>query len=256
METTLFDTHFHLTPETDFPALLEASRAADVGHFLLAGTSREDIPHYAQLARENTGVVYAAGQHPHDSANFTDDDLTLIRSHLAQDAVAVGEIGLDYYYNFSPAENQERVFAQMLELSVEFGKPAQIHCRQAFDRCYALVKTHLTNGQPFIIHSFADGPAEAEKWLELGAFLSFNGMVTFRKGDNIRESLALVPADRLLLETDSPYLAPVPHRGETNSPAFLPEIAKKVAEERGWDLADTIRQTTANALRLLRLSES
>jgi TatD DNase family protein len=251
MENTLFDTHFHLTPETDFPALLAASRAVGVGHFLLAGTSREDIPHYAQLARENEGVVYAAGQHPHDSANFTADDLALIRSCLAQDAVAVGEIGLDYHYNFSPAEDQERVFAQMLELAVEFGKPAQIHCREAFDRCYDLVKTHLTNGQPFIIHSFADGPAEAEKWLELGAYLSFNGMVTFRKADNIRQALPLVPRDRLLIETDSPYLAPIPHRGETNTPAFLPLIAAKIAEERGWDLADTISLTTANASRLL-----
>ncbi len=251
--TGIFDTHLHLAADLDSQAFLDEARAAGVTRFLLAGTDREDIPRYAALAAANPDVCYTAGLHPLDCENTGPEDVALVRRHLLDGAVAVGEIGLDNHYAAETAAEQERVFAAMLGLAAETGLPVQIHCREAFDRCHAMVRECLPAGHRIIIHSFTDGVAEARQWLDLGAYLGYNGMVTFRKADNIRETLAFVPLDRLLVETDSPYLAPVPYRGHPNTPAYLPAVVERIAAERQRAPEEIIALTRENGERVFGL---
>ena len=252
---TLFDTHLHLSPEIAAAPFFAAARSRGVGLFLVAGTSSQDGDFVSSLADPEAGIYMATGVHPHSAAEFQMQDLPRFRDWLAlPGAVAVGEIGLDFHYDHSPRLQQERVFATFLELAAELGKAAVIHCREAFAACHKLVKDYFPREIPFVVHSFTGSVPEAEKWLDLGAYLSFNGMVTFKKADNIRTALAAVPLERLLLETDSPYLAPVPYRGKTNTPAYLPEIADKVAQERQLDREKLAELTTNNACRLFSIT--
>jgi TatD DNase family protein len=243
-----FDTHLHLDA-TDVPrALLEPARQVGVGYFLVAGTDAEDSRRAIAVARAEPGVVASVGVHPHAAGQA--GNLAEFRELLAApQAVAVGEIGLDYYYDHSPRADQRRVFAAFLELAGEFKRPVIVHCRDAFDDCLPMLAAAATAGLRVLIHSFTGTPAQAEQALGFGALLSFNGMVTFPKADNIRAALAVVPTDRLLLETDSPYLAPVPQRGKRNVPAYLVAVGERVATEKHLSTTDLARLTTGNALR-------
>ncbi len=245
---TFFDTHLHLSAEDDPAAVLAQARAVGVAEFLLAGTDLSSSEFGAALALAEPGVYAAAGVHPHQAAEFVSAEMARFRDCLAcPGVVAVGEIGLDYHYDFSPREVQRRVFALFLEVANELHLPAVIHCREAFEDCFELVQGHLRPGSPFLIHSFTGTLEECRRWQDLGAHFSINGMVTFRKADNIRNLLPQIQPERLLLETDSPYLAPMPYRGKKNCPAYLLEIAKRVAEEQGISLAEVAEQTTRNA---------
>ncbi len=249
-----FDTHLHLSAEDDAAAVLTAARTVGVRGFLLAGTSAANGELVTALAAAEQGVYAAVGVHPHEAAQYLPQELEQFRTWLAQPAVvAVGEIGLDYHYEFSPREDQQQVLATFLELALESRRPAVLHCRDAFADCYALVKQHLPVGFPFVVHSFTGTVAECQQWQDLGAYISVNGMVTFNKADNIRAFLPYIRPERLLLETDSPYLAPIPHRGKTNCPAYLPDIAKRVAQELGLELPALAKLTTENAQRFFDL---
>lgn len=253
----LFDTHLHLSADADSASFLAAARGAGVSRFLLAGTSLAGSRAMLSLAGAHCpGVFAAAGVHPHEAAAFQPDELPEFAALLADPlVVAVGEIGLDFHYDFSPRECQGRVFAAFLDLAVRLDKPVVIHCREAFDACHRAVLEIHGGRTPLIIHSFTGTPDEAEQWLAVGAYLSYNGMVTFQRADNIRASLAVVPPDRLLLETDSPYLAPVPFRGKPNCSAYLPYVAARIAQERQTSMEEIARLTTANARRAFRLTE-
>lgn len=250
MSARSFDTHLHLGPEDDAARLLDAARRVGVGHFLVAVGNLDESRRAQALAVTQPGVVAAAGVHPHE-ASACAGDLTPFRELLRMPGVvAVGEIGLDYHYDHSPRDVQRRVFRAFMHVAADEKLPAVIHCREAFADCLAIVRECLIPGQPFEVHSFTGTPEEARLWLDLGGYLGFNGMVTFKKADNIRAALAVVPLDRLLLETDSPYLAPVPHRGQRNEPAYLVEVVKAVAHLRGLSAEATATATTANGLRL------
>ncbi|MFA6930278.1 MAG: TatD family hydrolase [Lentisphaeria bacterium] len=251
-----FDSHLHLAGDIAAEPFFSEARAKGVSRFLVAGTSLEDGNFLCNLANPEAGIYVAVGMHPHAAAQFAVADLPGFRNWLQlPGVVAVGEIGLDFYYDFSPRADQERVFTTFLELAAEVKKPVIIHCREAFAPCFELVSEYYAVGLPFVVHSFTGTVAEAEQWLRLGAYLSFNGMVTFKKADNIRSALAVVPQDRLLLETDSPYLAPVPYRGKTNTPAFLPAVAEKVAQELHMEVDELAALTTANACRLFGIQK-
>jgi len=157
--------------------------------------------------------------------------------------LAVGEIGLDYHYDFSPRETQCEVFRKQLALAREAGKPVVIHTREAWEDTLRLLQETEGGG---IMHCFSGGPAEAEQALRLGFFISFAGVVTFPKALRIQEAARMVPRDRLLIETDAPYLAPVPHRGQRNEPAFVIETARTLAGLRGETLEGIAAVTTAN----------
>ena len=160
---------------------------------------------------------------------------------------------MDTHYTHTTLEQQEECLRGMLSLAVELSLPVVLHCREAFRQCFPIVSEMLPESHPLQVHSFADGPREMEQWLTRNAFFSYNGMVTFKKAENIRETLRMTPLDRLLLETDSPYLTPVPYRGTPNASRNIPLIARRVAEERGLSLEEVAEITTRNARRLFRL---
>jgi TatD DNase family protein len=165
--------------------------------------------------------------------------------------VGLGEIGLDYHYDFSPRETQQSVFTAQLRIAADTGKPIIIHTREAWSDTFALLEEHWTpTGRPGIMHCFTGGPAEAARSLAMGFTISFSGIVTYAKAPEVQEAARITPLDRILLETDSPYLAPLPYRGKRNEPAFVVETAKKIAELKNLTLADVAAATTANFLRL------
>ena len=232
------DSHCHLDDQqfaADRDAPIERARAAGVERMMAIGTGEgpPDLEAGIRLANQYPFIFATVGIHPHEAAKAvpeTFERLAELASHAK--VLAVGEIGLDYHYDFSPRETQRQVFIRQLELADRSRKPIVIHTREAWDDTLAAVREH---GLPFggIMHCFTGGPQEAKQALQLGFHLSFGGMITFPKAQGIREAAALTPADRLLVETDAPYLAPVPHRGKRNEPAFILETVRRMAELRG-----------------------
>jgi len=256
---TLVDSHCHLDDEkfdADRDATIERARTAGVERMMAIGTGNgpPDLEAALRFARRHDFIYATVGVHPHDAAKTTPE--TLVRlAELATDrkVLAIGEIGLDYHYDFSPRDVQRRVFRQQLELAASARKPIVIHTREAWDDTLALAREQ---GLPFggIMHCFTGGPKEAGEALELGFHLSFGGILTFPKADDVREAAARTPEYRLLIETDSPYLAPIPHRGKRNEPAFLVETARRLAEVRATSLENIAAVTTQNFNRLFKLS--
>ena len=254
----LVDSHCHLDDEkfdADREATIARAREAGVERMMAIGTGNgpPDLEAALRLAREYEFIYATVGVHPHDAAKATPETFDRL-ADLAHEpkVLAIGEIGLDYHYDFSPRDTQRRVFAQQLELAAHARKPIVIHTREAWDDTMALIREH---GLPFggIMHCFTGGAKEAGQVLELGFHLSFGGILTFPKADDVRQAAACTPEDRLLIETDSPYLAPVPHRGKRNEPAFLAETARRLAELRGAAPEDIARVTTGNFDRLFHV---
>jgi TatD DNase family protein len=237
MSAALIDTHCHLDSrafDADREACIERALAAGVGRMVAIGTGDgpPDLEAGIRLAERYPFMSATVGVHPHDAAKATEETWAMLAALMAHPkVVAVGEIGLDYHYDFSPPETQRDVFARQLELARKAGLPVVIHTREAWDDTVELIRRHGAVGGVF--HCFSGGPREAETAVELGFHVSFSGIVTFPKAEEIREAARLVPDGRLLIETDAPYLAPVPHRGKRNEPAFLVETARAVAQLRG-----------------------
>jgi len=247
---TMFDTHLHLDPEDDPAALFAAGRAAGVTRFMVCGTTLADSARAQAVAASETGVLAAVGVHPHQAAE-ADGELTPFRELAGQPGVAaIGEIGLDYHYDHSPRAVQQRVFAAMLELAVAVRRPAIVHCREAFADALPLLRDAAGAGLRLVVHSFTGTPDEAAALLGLGAYLGYTGMITFPKAENVRATLRVTPLERILAETDAPWLAPVPHRGQRNQPAFLPLVLAVIAREKGVSVAEADRVTTTNACAL------
>jgi len=251
----LVDSHCHLDDEQfagDRDATIERARAAGVERMMAIGTGGgpPDLEVAIRLAGQYPFIYATVGVHPHDAAKATPETFARL-DELARHpkVLAVGEIGLDYHYDFSPRDIQRSVFAAQLDLAARAGKPIVIHTREAWVDTLAVIReAGLPKGG--IMHCFTGGPKEAEQALELGFHLSFGGILTFPKADNVREAAALTPEDRLLVETDAPYLAPVPHRGKRNEPAFMVETARRLAEVRGGTPDDIGSVTTRNFDRL------
>lgn len=251
------DTHIHLTDrrfEADLDAVLERSRAAGVTAWMTIGTSPFDADAAAALAERVAGVFFAAGMHPHHAADWNDGSAERLRAILSSPrALALGEIGLDYHYDFAPREVQRRVFEAQLGLAIELDRPIVIHCREAFADIASVLRAHRDPRLRGVFHCFSEGRAEAEEAVDLGFCLGLGGVVTFANSGAVREAVRHAPACRLLLETDAPYLAPVPKRGRRNEPSYIPYIAEVVARERGETIDAVAAITTANAQRLLGL---
>ena len=253
----LIDSHCHLDGvrfAADREAVIERARAAGVRLLLAIGTGDgpPDLGVALRLAEDYPFLYATAGVHPHDAAKWTPECIPQLRSLLGhRKVVGLGEIGLDYHYDFSPRETQQSVFSAQLRLAAETGKPIILHTREAWSDTFALLAEHWTpTGRPGIMHCFTGGPAEAQRSLDMGFTISFSGIVTYTKAPEVQEAARITPLDRILVETDSPYLAPLPHRGKRNEPAFVVETAKKIAELKNLSLADVAAATTANFLRL------
>ena len=239
------DTHCHLQYEGLPPDALDRAAEAGVDRVICIGTDAEKSQQAIEVAAAAPpGRVWATvGLHPHDAKDGLDPLLPLLDQ---PGVVGVGECGLDYHYDHSPRDVQRAAFAAQIALARIHDLTLVIHTREAWDDTFALLDTE---GMPdrVVFHCFTGGTDEARAAVQMGAYLSFSGILTFAKSDDIRAAAAWCPLDRILVETDAPYLAPVPHRGKANEPALVAVVGAAVAEVRGVPVEDVARATTANA---------
>lgn len=255
----LFDTHAHLNDEQFAPILddvIQRARSQFVKGIVVVGTNREDSQRAIEIANRYRDVWASVGIQPNQVADAQPDDMATIKA-LADDpsVVAIGETGLDRYWDFSPFDQQREYFARHIELSLETGKPFIVHMRECeqdiLDSLKAFSSSAPLNG---VMHSFTGDLPMAEKCLEFGLHISFAGMVTYKKSDALRKVAASIPMDRLLLETDSPYLSPHPKRGQRpNEPALIVHTAEFIAVEKSIALESIARITTQNARQLFSI---
>lgn len=254
---SLVDSHCHLDDQQ-----FDADRAAVIGRALGAGVEcmlaigsgngPPDLEAGIRLAEAWPQIYATVGVHPHDAAKATAETWPRLRELLAHPKVlALGEIGLDYHYDISPREAQREVFVRQLELAREAGKPIVIHTREAWEDTLGMLREHWGDSScGGIMHCFSGGAEEAEQVLEMGFHLSFTGVITFPKALRVQEAARRAPRDRLLIETDAPYLAPAPYRGKRNEPAWVVHTARQLAELRGESFQQVAQATTANFRRL------
>lgn len=257
----LVDAHCHLlgsdVENTNPEAALERARQAGVSGFVVVGTHLADSAAVLDLARARSDVAASLGVHPHEARTWGPDTeaqlLALLRDPVCR---FVGEAGLDWHYDFSPREVQEAVFRTQIRLARTVGKPLMVHTREAAQATLDLLREEGAGAVRGVIHCFTEDKAFAGAALDLGFYLSFSGIVTFRNAEAIREVAAWAPADRILVETDAPYLAPVPHRGRRNEPAYVVHVADAVARLRGMSPETLAEQTTRNLEELCGWSPS
>ena len=249
----LIDSHCHLEHRA-FPegpdAVLDRARAADVRACVVVGVSGLAAAEAAlEICNRRSDVVITAGGHPHDAAEFGGAIGDLERVFGDDRVVAVGEVGLDFHYDYSPREIQRRVFRESIALARRLRRPLVIHSRAAADETIELLEQEGAREVGGVIHCFSEDRAFAERALDLGFDLSFSGIVTFKNARPIHEVAVWAPRDRILVETDSPYLAPLPLRGKRCEPAYVVHTAQRVADLRGMSLEELAALTTANACR-------
>jgi len=248
------DTHCHLDDESFAGRLLEIlerARAAGVTRFIVPGVGPSCWDKVMAVAAGNDRIFAAPGVHPMRAMQFSEAALVRLEE-LAPDAVAIGEIGLDYSYDV-PREVQQATFRAQLRLAVRLGLPVLIHCRRAFADLLTILGEEKVENAGGVMHAFSGSPEIATECLKLGLCIGVAGPLTFENAVRPLEVVRSVPLERLLLETDAPDLAPVPYRGSPNEPAFLVEIARKVAEIKGVSLEEVARTTTATAHHLFKL---
>jgi TatD DNase family protein len=263
------DSHAHLDgSQFDSDRELVIARAREAGVRGIVAIGNGDGPAHAdcgiRLAEKYDFIYATLGIHPHE-ARLADEAAYQNMERLARHpkVIAWGEIGLDYYYDHSPRDVQKEVFLRQMELAAAAKLPIVIHCRpseandNAWEDCVGLMRSHwAANGLGGILHCFTGNWAQAKSALDMGFMISFAGNVTFPKAQQIRDAAMEVPLDRMLIETDSPYLAPVPHRGKRNEPAFVKETARKLGELRGLTTEDVGEQTSRNFYNFFKLAET
>lgn len=254
----LIDTHCHLTFEPlvdDVHAVIERSREAGVTEWITVGTTLADSRKAIGLAGQHEHVYATAGIHPHDAKEADGQALNTLREIARTDTVvAIGETGLDFHYNFSKQPEQKRVFAAHLDLAREMDLPVIVHSRNAFDETVDILDRHGVGLRGVVFHCYGGSARQAEQLLERGYHISFTGVVTFRNAETARQAAQVVPLDRLMLETDCPYMSPEPMRKQRpNEPALMVHTAGLLAELKGIDLEGLARSTTATARRFFGL---
>lgn len=251
----LVDSHCHLNYGTlvdDLPGVLSRAEGAGVGTMLTISTTLETFPEVLAIAEAHDNICCSVGGHPHHAEEEPDisaADLIALADHPK--VVGIGETGLDYYYDTAPREAQKKNFIAHVEAARETGLPIIVHSRDAEEDTLEILKAGLEQG-PYsgVIHCFTASQGFADAALELGFYISLSGIVTFKNAKDIQETTKTIPEDRLLVETDSPYLAPVPHRGKPCQPAYVADTARFVADLRGMSLEDLTAATTENFFRL------
>lgn len=251
---TLIDSHCHLDfPQFqgDFPGVLARARDSGIVRMVTISTRVRRIEALKEIAEANDNIYFSVGTHPHQAAEETDVSVAELLEHAKHPkCVAIGEAGLDYFYDNAPREDQERGFRIHIEAARQSRLPLVIHARDADDDIAAILREESGKGAfPFIMHCFSSGRRLAETAIDLGGFVSFSGILTFKRSDELRSIAAGLPKDRLLVETDAPYLAPQPWRGKTNEPAYVAETNRILAECHGLEAEKMAAITTENCLR-------
>jgi TatD DNase family protein len=253
----MIDSHCHIDGaefDADREDVLSRARTAGVRAMVAVGTgpSIEQIERAVALAEREPDVWAAVGVHPHDAGKIEESWWPRLEALARRErVVAVGETGLDFYYDSSPREAQQAAFRAQVSLARTVGKPVVCHVRDAHAETMEILRG---TGVPGVIHCFTGGPDEAAAYVAMGLHISFSGIVTFKNADAIRAAVAVVPLDRILVETDAPYLAPVPLRGKRNEPSFLPHTLDVVARAKGVSPAQLAAATVANTSALFRLT--
>jgi TatD DNase family protein len=255
--TTWVDAHCHLQldlADTRFEvaeadAQVERARAAGVEWMVCVGTGLETSRQALDLASRHADVYATVGLHPHDALQLDAEWAGLVALAAAARCVAIGEAGFDLFYEHSPGAEQEVAFRRHIELAKKVDRPLMIHSRDAWDDTFRVLDAEGVPART-IFHCFTGGPDEARAALDRDCYLSFSGIVSFKTADDVRAAAALAPGDRILVETDSPYLAPVPHRGRTNEPALVPIVGAALAAARGAAVEEIAELTRVNASRV------
>jgi TatD DNase family protein len=256
----IVDSHCHLDFEDfreDQQAMLERARSTGIVAMVCVGSGGDlaTAERAVELATKEPDVFAAVGIHPHDAGKILPDFWPALES-LAQAprVVGVGETGLDYFYDHSPRDVQRQVFERFLTLATAVKRPVICHVRDAHEDAIGMLQIGPIPDAGGVIHCFSGNIDHARRYLDMGLYLSFSGVLTFKKADELREVAAYAPADRVLIETDAPYLAPIPHRGHRNEPAFVVKTLEALAQVRGIPLGRAAEATTANAFRLFGLT--
>ncbi len=257
--TGLVDTHCHLTDrafDEDRDLAIARALAAGVSHIVAVGGGGpiEESEKAALLAGRYGHIRATAGIHPHDASDYDDTVEERIRKLLDRpEVVAVGETGLDYHYEHSSRQQQRQALGRQLALAVETGLPVVLHCREAEGDMREIIAAATTGALRGVVHCFTGNYDDAVWYLDRGLLISLTGIVTFKKADDLRAVVRRLPLDRLMVETDSPYLAPHPYRGKRNEPAWVTDIATKLAEIHDSDLDEVVERTSSNASALFSL---
>lgn len=250
----MIDSHAHLDAlDDDLGSVLARAKDAGVDGVITIGVDVASSEWAAQAAAKNAGVWATAGLHPHDAEDSSAEALQRIQELASRpEVVGVGETGLDYYYDNSPRAQQREVFAAQVRIANATGKTLVIHARDAWDDTFDILRDE---GVPprVVFHCWTGGPAQAERAVAIGAVLSFSGIVTFPNAGAIREAAALAPLDNIIVETDAPFLTPVPHRGKRNEPAYVVHVARALATLKSVDEATFERTVVANTRRIFAL---
>jgi TatD DNase family protein len=255
---SLIDSHCHLDDEKfddDRAAAIDRALAAGVERMVAIGTGEgpPDLEAGIRLADQYDAIYATVGVHPQYADRGDAETLARLQPLLSHPKViAIGEIGLDYHYEPAPVEQQKKVFIEQMRIARDARKPIIIHTRDAWEDTFTLLAEHwVPSGLPCILHCFTGGIAEADRAVAMGCYLSFAGILTYPKSVELQQAAASAPADRILVETDSPYLAPTPNRGKRNEPAFVTHTARKLAELRGETYESIAATTTANFNRIV-----
>jgi TatD DNase family protein len=261
---TLIDSHCHLETK-DFSKggrdereeVIARAQAAGVERLICvgSGSSLDEVRNALHLAEQHPFIWAAIGIHPHDVARLPEGALAEIEAQAQSHprVVAVGETGLDYYYDHSPRAEQQALFRAFIGIARRTQKPLSLHIRDAHEDAFRILSEEGASEIGAVVHCFTGTPEEAKRYLGLGLYISFSGVVTFKSAGPIRQVAAAMPLDRLLVETDCPYLAPVPMRGRRNEPAYVVHTARLIAELRGISPAELAQAASANTERLFRL---
>lgn len=253
----LFDTHTHLNDsafDAEIPEAVARAKANDVTNMAIVGFDEKTIEKSLQLSQDYPELYSIIGWHPTEAYLYTDQiETKLIEQLQLPKVVAMGEMGLDYHWDTSPHDVQKTVFRRQMQIAKELNLPISIHMRDAIEDTYQILKEEHVEDIGGIMHSFSGDVEWMERFLDLGMHISMSGVVTFKKAFDVHEVATKVPFDKLLVETDAPYLSPVPFRGKRNEPAYVKYVAERVAELRGLSCEEVAKQTTANAKKLFRL---
>ncbi len=252
---SFIETHCHLDYLKQLPMdeIIKKSHEAGVEKIITISVEPDNLQSVIDIANSNEHVYCTQGIHPHDAKLASDEILKTIRENTLKEKkiVAIGEIGLDYHYNNSPQDVQKEYFIKQLELAIELNKPIVVHTRDADEDTIEILKTYAPRlKRKGVVHSFTSGPELAQAALDLGFYIGFNGIITFKNAENVRNIVRMTPVERILVETDSPFLTPVPHRGKENAPFYLPHIADKICEIKQMNLESFKKQVFQNSLDL------
>jgi TatD DNase family protein len=247
----LIDTHAHLEMLEGIPDVIQRARDSGIGRILTVSSDVASSRRSVQISVNFPGVYAAVGIHPHEAASLNDEVFPEIENlAAAQKVLAIGETGLDYHYMHSAREAQINSFRRHIELAKRVRLPLVVHVRDAHEDVLDVLREENSRGVSAVIHCFTGDYQTAKRYIDEGFYISFSGILTFKQAEDVREAARKIPSEMMLVETDSPYLAPIPFRGKRNEPAYIKYVAQKIAELRGVSFEEIEEQTTANARNL------